>query len=933
MWLLALLVMSASTVPAGEVPPLPAPMPRYLIDSVAGSDYAGDGGPALAAHLAGVEGVAVDASGNVYFSDNIDHRIRKVSPSGVITTVAGNGHPGFAGDGGPASEALLNRPYGLAVDSANRLYVADLGNGRVRRISPDGVITTIAGGGQNRPGGGSADPLAAKFTPRNVAVGRDGTVYFSDFADHRIFKVTPEGRIQHVAGAGSPGYEADSRPAATARLNAPAGLAVDASGALYVADSGNRRIRRIQNGIITTVIDHGKSGPGLSAPTGVAVDAWGNLLVADSGEGQVRARLSWGEIVTLATAGRSATPEGVRLNEVRDVAVDAAGNVYIAARSRVFRLAAGQRLGLLAGTGSFGFSGDGGPALEARLYFPRSVAVDADGRLYIADQRNRRVRISTPQGRIGTVAGTGERGSSGDGGFATLARLVAPSAAAVDASGGLWIADEGGHRVRLVSREGIIATAAGTGTQGVSGDGGPAWMAQLSAPLGVAAGGGSIYIADSLNHRVRRLSPGGILATIAGSGIRGYGGDGGPALEAQLDTPDGVAVDGAGNVYFSDAANHCVRRVTSGGLIETVAGNGVLGFAGDGGPAREALLHRPAGIALDGQGNLFIADSGNHRIRAVSRDGIIRTIAGNGSPGFSGDGGPALLAGLDQPTGVAAGKQGVIYVADFNNHRIRKLAPLPEVIPPAPLEPEPAPQPAAPEPALQPLAVLNSASLAPGPIAAGQLVTILGAGLGPQTEASAQPEASGAIGTTLAGVRVLFSGIAAPVLAAQSSRVQVQAPYRIAGRPSTSVEVLYEGVKRGEALVEVASAAPALFTVSGGRGQALAANEDGSRNSSSNPAAPGSIVILYATGDGAVHPSLVEGLPAREPFPAPALPVKVTAGGLAAEVLYAGPAPGMVGVFQLNVRLPAGYVPSGALPVVLHLGPFQSQAGVTITLK
>jgi uncharacterized protein (TIGR03437 family) len=860
------LLLAASLAPA-------ATGPQYLITSVAGSDAVGDGGAAVAAQLAGAEGVAADAAGNVYLADAIDHRVRKVSPAGVITTVAGNGHPGFQGDEGPARNALLNSPYGLAVDAAGTLYIADLGNGRVRAVSPDGLIRTVAGG-QSRPGGDGGDALAAKLSPRNVAVAPDGALYISDFADHRIYRVTRDGRISVVAGTGVAGAGEADEPVSTAQLNAPAGLAVDPAGALWVADSGNNRVCKIDRGRLVTVVPSSL----LSAPTGVAVDAAGNLYIADSGNRRVARRSPAGVTTTLAGFGELAP---------RDLATDRLGGLYVAARTRVFRLSAAGQVAAFAGDGTFGFRGDGGPALEAHLFYPAAVAADAGGNLYIADQRNYRVRKVEAGGRILTVAGTGVSGSTGDGGPAVLARLTTPAGVALDAMGRLWIADQDAHRVRLAAPGGIIETVAGTGVRGFQGDGGPASGAQLSAPAGVAVDrAGNAYLADSLNHRVRKIAPDGRISTVAGRGVRGYGGDGGPAIDAQMDTPRAVAVDAEGNLYVAEYANHCVRRVTAGGRIETVAGTGRRGYSGDGGPAVAADLNHPLGVALDAAGNLFIADADNHRVRLVSPAGVITTVAGTGNPGFAGDGGPAALAELYFPSGLAAGPDGAIFIADFWNHRVRKLTPL--VAAPVEAEPEP----------LVPLRVLHAASLASGPVAPGQLVAILGAGL------AAAPGAT----------EVRFDGAPAPVLYAQDNLVNTRVPTRLAAQ--TEIEVWVRGVQRGRAAVPMAAAVPGLFTVSQGQGQALAVHEDGSLNTEANPAPRGSVVVLYATGEGISN-----------------LPVAVSVAGFPAQVLYAGEAPGYPGLMQLNVRLPSAYAPPGVLPVTLTVGPAASQSGVTIALK
>lgn len=328
----------------------------------------------------------------------------------------------------------------------------------------------------------------------------------------------------------------------------------------------------------------------------------------------------------------------------------------------------------IAGNGIASGSGDGGPALDATLHTPADMAVDSSGNVYVADAFNHRIRRIAADGAITTVAGTGEVGDDGDGGPAGDARLRTPLSVALGADGTLYIADTYNHRIRMVSTEGIISTIAGTGDSGFSGDGGPGVEALLSYPTGVAvAGDGALYIADTRNHRIRRLAADGTITTVAGTGAAGYSGDGGPATLARLHSPRGVAVSDAGLLYIVDRENRRIRMVNADGRISTVAGTGSSGFNGDRGDATSATLRAPYGVAVDGQGNLFIADTFNHRIRKVSPDGRIDTVAGSALFGFSGDGWAAGQAALHYPLGVAVDIAGNLYVADSFNHRIRKV--------------------------------------------------------------------------------------------------------------------------------------------------------------------------------------------------------------------------------------------------------------------
>jgi subtilase family serine protease len=325
----------------------------------------------------------------------------------------------------------------------------------------------------------------------------------------------------------------------------------------------------------------------------------------------------------------------------------------------------GYTISTVAGNGTSGSSGDGGPASSAELGYPSGVAVDGAGNLFIADTFNARIRKVTPAGAISTVAGNGTRGFTGDGGPATSAELRLPGGVAVDSVGDLFIADETNNRIRKVTAAGAISTVAGNGTPGFSGDGGPATSAELFEPGGLAVdSGGNLFIADSMNNRIRKVTPAGTISTVAGNGVEGFGGDGQPAIVAELNQPNGVAIDSAGNLFIADLANNRIRKVTPAGTISTVAGNGTPGFSGDGGPATSAELFSPWDVAVDGAGNLFIADAFNDCIRKVTPGGTIGTVAGNGTPGFSGDGGLSTLAELRMPEAVAVDGAGNLFIAD-----------------------------------------------------------------------------------------------------------------------------------------------------------------------------------------------------------------------------------------------------------------------------
>lgn len=595
----------------------------------------GDGGPALTAQLSQPAGVAVDKSGNVYIADNGNSRIRKVDTSGTITTLAGNGTPGYMGDGGPASDAEMGPADGLAADASGNIYIPDTSHNIIRKVNAAGIITTVAGNGTSGfSGDGGAATRAELAGPNAVAVDGAGNLYIADTSNMRIRKVNPAGIITTVAGSGSCCNEGDGGPATSAQLQFPSSVAVDGAGNFYIADSGYNRIRKVNSaGIITTIAGNGSPG-----------------YTGDGGS---------------ATQAELANPGGV--------AADGSGNLYFAdtVSLRLRKVSAAGIITTVAGGGT----GDSGLAVFGLLSAPWGIARDSAGNTYIADTGNNRVRKVAASGVITTVAGVGTTGYSGDGGPGISAQLNAPEGLALDASGNLYIADTYNFRVRRLDTSGNMTTVAGNGSYGYTGDGDPAVNAQFGAPWGLAVdSSGNLYISDAGYGVVRKVNASGIISTVAGSGAYGFSGDGGPATAAAMRNPHGVAVDGAGNLYIADMNNNRVRKVGQSGTITTVAGNGNCCNGGDGGPATSANLG-PQGIALDGAGNLYIANTGGNSVRVVNGAGIITTIAGSGSSGYSGDGSVAIAAEFNAPCAIALGAAGAMAVTDQGNNAVRMLTP------------------------------------------------------------------------------------------------------------------------------------------------------------------------------------------------------------------------------------------------------------------
>jgi uncharacterized protein (TIGR03437 family) len=838
----------------------------YQVQTVAGTNTVGDGGPVAAAILRQIEGVAIKSDGTIYVADAADHRVRVISPEGIITTIAGNGSPGADGDGGPAGKARLNSPYGLALDRLGNLYVADLGNARIRIVTADGKIRTVAGGGEVGLGAADGTPATTVklLAPRNVLTDESGGFYFSDFDAHRVFYVNGSGVLSTFAGTGVGGYGADNIAATRSALRNPAGLIFEPLGGIVIVESGSHRLRRVSRGMIGPYLaDFLRLNP-LYSPTAIAIDSTGATYIADSRAGGALKRTAQGEVIALPLTGRtvSAHPRG--------------GAVY-ALNAAIQRVDATNKLFPVTGVGQIGeINGDGGSAENARFAAPSGVIADRAGNMYVSDERSHRVRKITASGVITTIAGTGLPGYSGDGGPANRAALNGPRGLALDRFGNLYLADSGNHVIRRVAPSGTIATVAGNGFKGGRGDGGPASAAQFDTPSGIAAGVlDDLFVADSGNHRIRRISATSIVSTYAGTGTAGFAFDGSAAVFSHLSDPRGLAIDSAGNLFIADTGNNRVRRVDAAGVISTLG---------------DAEFSFPRGLAVGSDGAVYVADTGKHRICQIVNSKVTK-IAG-GEAGFDGDGFSGDEARFQFPSAIATDRDDNILIADTGNYRIRRLTKLTVLV-----------------------GILRGSvrtrSAATGkdtPIVAGMIADLEGENLAPAGAVELTPS-EGRFPTIFNTIEVRVNGDAAELISLSPTKLRVRMPPRIDTSRDAALDVWQNGVVQASSAVVTANAAPSLFPV--------IVLENGTTASPVNPAMRGSVVTLFGTGEGLLNVG----------------EARFTVGGMEAQLLWGGPMPSAPGVFQVNLRLPTGFFAAGLHALSGQLGSYRIEGSIDIPVQ
>ena len=677
----------------------PARSQQYTFTTLAGPS-GGPGaidGPLAAARFDVPLHVAVDAAGNKYVADFNNNTIRKITPGGMVQTLAGlAGTTGSAN--GTGSAARFNGPRGLAVDGAGNVFVADTENHTIRKITPGGLVTTLAGSAA-QSGSANGTGSAARFTtPNGLAVDSATNLYVADWGNSTIRKITPAAVVTTLAGAAGQTGSADGT-GSSARFNYPTGVAVDGAGNVYVADESNQAIRKIApGGVVTTlagnptILDpYGNPAGGYSDGTGSAarfyfpldltVDSAGNVYVADDWNQAIRKVTSAGVVTTLAgdptildsnsyaVGGYSdGTGSAARFNGPASVAVDSSGQVYVAdTYNNVIRaVTAAGVVTTLAGSPWPPSGTNDGTGNAARFNYPTSIAADTNGILYVPDAFNHTIRKITSGGVVTTLAGlAGIPGS--DDGTGSAARFNYPTYVVPDGAGNLYVADGHNHTIRKVTLGGVVTTFVGSpGTSGS--DDGVGSAARFNQPRGLALdNAGNLFVVDRDNCTIRKVTPAGLVTTLAGTaGVVGSANGTGSA--AQFNYPRGMTIAGAGNLYVADSINETIRKVTPAGVVTTLAGlAGTSGIADGTGSA--ARFSTPFGIGADTSGNLYVGDTDNNTIRKVTLAGTVTTLAGNLLAG-SADG-EGAAARFYQPGGTAVDSAGNIYLADSLNNSIR----------------------------------------------------------------------------------------------------------------------------------------------------------------------------------------------------------------------------------------------------------------------
>ena len=658
---------------------------QQIVTTLAGTEWVfpANGAAALNVPIAPGLATAIDPQGRLVYADSLNHVVVRIESNNTVTVIAGNGVRGFSGDGGDARRASFDQPRGVAIDKVGNIYISDGRNFRVRRVDTRGIVTTFAGRGINGFGGDGGPATAANISPWKLTVDPAGNLYIADYDNSRLRKVSPDGIIDTIAGNGKNTYSGDGKPARESSL-VPFDLAVDPSGRIIVSDTINVRVYRIgTDGIINSIAGtgtrgySGDGGPAVAAaltnPSGVTVDVSGNVLIADTSNRRVRRVNAAGLISTIAGGGgpdvttTASDPLRSAIGLVSNVVYDGQGRLYITDSDdpRVLLMSTdGRSIQKIAGNGKFKELPPNTPASLVTITEPMGIAVTATGAVYFSEFGGHRVNLISREGLTTTITGNGVNTCCVDGPAAT-GRVSFPAGLAIAPDGALLIADSNSQKIRRIANGQISSIAGTTFVSGFAGDGGPAINSQLSQPWGIVVDpAGNIYFSERTGHRIRRIDPRGTITTYAGNGLPAYSGDGGKATEASLNAPSGLAFNTAGELLIADYANHRIRAVSSTGNIRTIAGTGVAANSAEG-------VRFPFGLATDKRGNIYFTSDGTGLVRRIDPNGVISTFAGTNAYGFSGDGGAPSAATFSRPFNVATDDAGNVYIADTQNNRIR----------------------------------------------------------------------------------------------------------------------------------------------------------------------------------------------------------------------------------------------------------------------
>ena len=649
--------------------------PNNIITTVAGAawTFPGDGKPARSAPISQVRSLNTDTNGNIIFADPGNHVVSRLNANGTITVLAGNGVRGFSGEDGPARNASFNNPIDAVMDNNGNLYVSDSFNETIRLVTTDGVISSYV----------------VNVSEARLALDNNNSLYFTAPSECLIYRYTTDLVLTKVAGNGVCGHSGDGGSSLQARISPFGGLAFDGAGNLYLAEG--YYIRRITpDGTITTIAGTGvagaagDNGPAVSATMNYAdslvFDSTGNLFVSDVNNSVVRQISSDGTITTAAGSylhgflGDGGSAAKAVLFFPQGLAIDGSGNLHLAdsGNFRIRRISGGI-IDTVAGDGRFRVVTDGTPQTQAFLFGPNGLAFDSSGNMLITEVSHNQVAQISPSGSFSVIAGTGTQGASFTVGIAAKQALLdTPARIVADQQGNIYVSDDSANVVYKIGPDGKLLVFAGQiFKDGNSGDNGPATNATLSSPYDLALdSAGNLYVSDYASQVVRRVSTDGIITTVAGTGKAGYSGDDGSATSAMLSRPSGIAFDPSGNLLICDRRNNRIRMVDASGKITTVAGDGKAASTGDGGRASQASLNSPFSIAVDSSGNIYFLEPG--RIRSIDTTGVISTIGGSDTQTNSGDGGPVGQASLDID-GLAFDSAGNLFLASYDSDTIRKI--------------------------------------------------------------------------------------------------------------------------------------------------------------------------------------------------------------------------------------------------------------------